>query len=251
MAPGELLRVGDRFRVLSDSSLTAVSAQTIAVRFQSPKTVLSDAVWNGGWFSDCLGVANHQIIGTEFESSDQLHDYCRSVLLFSDLPAETSLQLTAAPVLAGGLVCDFDSGVMITVFASAGVHHNAVCAGDPASYDECEEGRFVPLSPGTINVLVLVDAQLAPAALPRVFTIVAEAKTDLLRERRVMSCYSSRIATGTGTDSTIVVADPNALRRFSTTSTHSRLGTVIASATRMAIAKALDNAVSISRIYGD
>jgi adenosylcobinamide hydrolase len=223
----------------------AVSAQTIAVRFESPKMVLSDAVWNGGWHSECLGVANHQIIDTEFDSSEQLDEYCRSVLLFSDLPAETSLQLTSAPILAGGLVTDFAAGAMVTVFASAGVHHNAVCAGDPASYDECEEGQFVPLSPGTINVIVLVDAQLAPAALPRVFTIVAEAKTDLLRERRVMSCYSSRIATGTGTDSTIVVADPNAPRRFSTTSTHSSLGTAIASATRIAIAMALDHAQSI------
>jgi adenosylcobinamide hydrolase len=245
------LRVGDKFKVLSDSSLMAVNSQTVAVRFPRPKLVLSDAIWNGGWCSECLGVANHQIIDNDFESTDQVDEYCRSVLASSELPAETALQLTAAPVLAGGLFSDSGGGAMITVFASAGVKHNAVWAGDPASYEEREEGQFVPLQPGTINVTVFVDAQLAPGALPRIFTIVAEAKTDLLRERRVTSCYSSKIATGTGTDSTIVVADPNALRRFSTTSTHSRLGTAIAGATRMAIAEALDRAKSLSGIHGD
>src|SRR5262249_30191973 len=148
---------------------------------------------------------------------------------------------TRACVLEGGLSCEEAGGLLVSVFASAGVRSNAVWAGDQASYEEGPDGAFVPIDPGTINVMVFVQAQLEAAVLPRIFTIVAEVKTDLLRERQVRSCYSSRIATGTGTDSTIVVSDSHPLRKLSTASTHSLLGMAIARATRAAIAQALDH----------
>lgn len=235
------MRLDDRFRVLSDSWLSPLSPQTVGARFLRPKVVLSDATWNGGWLKRCLGVANHQMKHQEVRSREDLHDYCRSLLTHHSLCPETSLQLTAADVLEGGLVCERPHGVSVTIFASAGVRDNAVWAGDPASYQEQEDGEFVPISPGTINVMVFVEADLEEAVLPRIFTVVAEAKTNLLSERGIRSCYSSRIATGTGTDSTIVVSDPDAPRRLSTASTHSALGMAVARATRAAIAQALDS----------
>jgi len=235
------VRLDDRFRVLSDAWLCPLSPQTVGARFLRPKVVLSDASWNGGWLNRCMGVANHQMKHRAVCSREELHDYCRSLLTGHDLFPETSLQLTAANVLKGGLVCEQSHGLSVTVFASAGVRNNAVWAGDPASYQEQAEGEFVPISPGTINVMVFVEAKLEEAVLPRIFTVVAEAKTNLLSERKIRSCYSSRIATGTGTDSTIVVSDPDAPRRLSTASTHSALGMAVARATRAAIAQALDS----------
>ncbi|HLJ87104.1 MAG TPA: adenosylcobinamide amidohydrolase [Candidatus Angelobacter sp.] len=244
------MKLEDRFKVLSDAWLCPLSPETVGAKFSRPKVVLSDASWNGGWLRQCMGVANHTMKYQEVRSRNELQNYCRSLLSQHDLPPETSLQLTAADVLAGGIAEDESHGLSLTVFASAGVKHNAVWAGDPASYQEQPDGDFVPFapfspfSPGTINVMVFVDAHLEAPVLPKIFTVVAEAKTNLLSERRIQSCYSPRIATGTGTDSTIVVSDPEAPRRLSTASTHSVLGMAIARATRDAIAQALDQGLA-------
>ncbi|HET6843746.1 MAG TPA: adenosylcobinamide amidohydrolase [Candidatus Angelobacter sp.] len=235
-------KIDQRCKVLSDSWLSPLSSSVVGVRFPRPKLVLSDASWNGGWLSQCMGVANHRMSSDKVNSLTEFQGYCRSTLSRHGMPPQSSLQLTAADVLAGGLSCEELRDMSVTVFASAGVRHNAVWAGDPASYDEDECGEFVPVSPGTINVMVFVNARLQAAVLPRIFTVVAEAKTNLLSERNVRSCYSSRMATGTGTDSTIVVSDPDAPRHLSTASTHSSLGMAVARATRVAIAEALDNA---------
>jgi adenosylcobinamide amidohydrolase len=230
----------ERFKVLSDSWFFALSPHTVGVHFECPKLVLSDASWNGGWLPECMGVINHQMHGGEVSSAAGLREYCQSLLKRHSFSPETPLQLTCARVLHGGLSCEEARGLLVSVFASAGIHNNAVWAGDPASYEENPDGDFFLIAPGTINVMVFVQAQLGPAVLPRIFTIVAEVKADLLRERRVRSCYSSRIATGTGTDSTVVVSDSHPSRRASTASTHSLLGTAIARAARTAIAQALD-----------
>jgi adenosylcobinamide hydrolase len=228
------------FKVLSDCHLLVLSPQTAAVRFARPKLVLSDASWNGGWLPECMGVANHQMDLNTAHAKVDVQEYCSSLLRRHNLDPQTSLQLTGAAVVrCGGLSCEDAGGVPVTVVASAGVRHNAVCAGDQASYEENANNEFVPIAPGTINVTVFVQARLEPAVLPRLFTVVAEAKADLLRERQVRSCYSSRIATGTGTDSTIVVSDSDASRRLTTGSTHSALGMAVARAARAAIAQAL------------
>ena len=230
------------FKVLTDCHLIVLSPQTVAVRFVRPKLVLSDASWNGGWLPECMGVANHQMDSESVHSKAELQEYCRSLLRRHDLDPRTSLQLTTASVVrGGGLSCEQAGGLSVAVVASAGVWHNAVCAGDPASFDEDPNNEFIQIVPGTINVTVFVQAQLEAAVLPRLFTVVAEAKADLLRERQVRSHYSSRIATGTGTDSTIVVSDSHASRRLTTASTHSTLGMAVARAARAAIAAALDN----------
>jgi len=236
------VKLTNGFKVLSDSRLVLLSSQTAAVRFLLPKLVLSDASWNGGWLAECMGVANHQMDSRAIHSRLELQQYCSSLLKQHGLDAGTSLQLTAAPVVHGGsLFCEEVRGLAVTVVASAGVRRNAVWAGDLASFEEDPNGEFIPLSPGTINVMVFVQARLEASVLPHIFTVVAEAKSDLMRDRHVRSCYSSRIATGTGTDSTIVVSDSQASRKFTTANTHSTLGMAIARATRAAISEALDH----------
>ena len=236
------MKLTNGFKVLSDSHLAVLSSQTAAVRFLRPKLVLSDASWNGGWLAECMGVANHQMDSKAIHSKLELQQYCSSLLKQHALDAGTSLQLTTAPVVHGGsLFCEELRGPAVTVVASAGVRRNAVWAGDLASFEEDPNGEIISLSPGTINVMVFVQAQLEASVLPHIFTVVAEAKSDLMRDRRVCSCYSSRVATGTGTDSTIVVSDPQVSHKFTTASTHSTLGMAIARATRAAIGEALDH----------
>jgi len=234
------MRPGESVVVFHDTQLVLHTPTLIAAQFGAPKQVLSDAAWNGGWIPQAAAVANHQMRPDAISSHADFEAYCRAVLHDAGLPATTALQLTAAALPHGEWVQDACGAPRLTVFVSAGVRRNAVWAGDPATYHEDGEGSYVALPAGTLNMMVFVDGALAPAACAHVFTVVAEAKAAVLAARRVPSCYSPRIATGTGTDSTVVVADPAAARRFSTTSTHSELGSRIACVVRTALAAALD-----------
>lgn len=220
--------------------LAATAPDLVAARFPAPRRVLSDAAWNGGWREACAA-ANHLMRAAAIDSAAAHATYCRQILVRHHLPPDTPLQLTAAPVTGGGCCQQLVDGVRVTAYVSAGVRHNAVWAGDAAQYRERTEAEYVPLPPGTINAILCIDARLADAAFPHVFTVVAEAKGSLLRACGVRSCYSRRLATGTGTDSTTVIADPAAARAFSTASTHSELGMTIARTFRAALAEALRN----------
>ncbi len=58
-------------------------------------------------------------------------------------------------------------------------------------------------TPGTINLVTLVDADLSPGALVRASTMATEAKTLALAEAGVVTRNGSK-ATGTSTDVTVV-----------------------------------------------
>lgn len=233
---------GKRISIFSDGLLAALSTRTVSAQFATAKIALSDATWNGGLTEDCRAVVNHQLsdpAARRLNSLSAWSGYCERLIHRHQLPANTIVHLTGATMRYGSLETRSCSDVQVTVFASAGVLANAVWAGDPAGYCEPVQADFVTLPLGTINVLVFIAACLSPAVLAHVFTVVAEAKASLLAERHVCSCYSTAIATGTGTDTTTVVADPRC-RGFSTASTHSQLGMTIAQAARTAIGRALD-----------
>lgn len=105
----------------------------------------------------------------------------------------------------------------------------------PKAIEENPHGEVVAIGPGTISVMIFLQAQLE-ARLPRIFTIVAEMKADAKRTPGPQLLFFS-IATGTGTDSAVAVSDSQPSRRASTASTHSLLGAAIARATRTAMAQ--------------
>ena len=60
---------------------------------------------------------------------------------------------------------------------------------------------------GTINIILYIDGDLAEPLLARALVTCTEAKTAALQELQAGSHYSMGIATGSGTDQTIVVAN--------------------------------------------
>jgi adenosylcobinamide hydrolase len=82
-----------------------------------------------------------------------------------------------------------EQGVTVTAFVTAGVS-NAASAGISAP------ASFIP---GTINIILLVDANLTPAALVNAVITVTEAKTASLREKNILTS-NGLLATGTSTD---------------------------------------------------
>lgn len=91
-------------------------------------------------------------------------------------------------------------GVWIEVLVTSGIS-NARRAGDRADYSFMNE-KCAKL--GTINILVVTNANLSDAGLVECIMMVAEAKAACLQDLNVISPVSKRVATGTGTDSTAI-----------------------------------------------
>ena len=81
--------------------------------------------------------------------------------------------------------------------------HPATAPIPPPSADGTSAGTVVSITPGTINLVTLIDADLSPGALVRASTMVTEAKTLALVEAGVITRNGS-VATGTSTDVTVV-----------------------------------------------
>ncbi|MFC5300879.1 adenosylcobinamide amidohydrolase [Azospira restricta] len=122
----------------------------------------------------------------------------------------------------------------VTVLATAGARNNAQRTGvDAGTYIEEEAPA------GTINIMVLSNIALSDAALARALITVTEGKTAALEDLRVPSSYTPGAqATGTGTDSIIMVSG-TAAPRATYTGGHSRIGELIGKATYQAVVEAL------------
>jgi len=133
-----------------------------------------------------------------------------------------------------------DAGVEITAVVTAGVQTNAVCAGDPANWRETPEGTSkVAALAGTINTMLLVNRPLAASAMARAIVTMTEGKSAALQRLAVPSCYSSDLATGTGTDQFCVAAPLAGETPLTSTSPHMKAGELIGLSVRRATIEAL------------
>lgn len=159
--------------------------------------------------------------------------------------AETARHLTLAPNTLARMAtaADMDNlavvtkrhgPLTVTVLATAGARSNAIRTGvDAGTYIENQTPA------GTINIMVLTNIRLTDAALARSLITITEGKTAALEDLRVPSTYTPAVqATGTGTDSIIVVSGTQG-PQASYTGGHSRIGELIGKASREAVIAAL------------
>lgn len=125
----------------------------------------------------------------------------------------------------------------VTAVVTAGVEVNGGRVGDPAVWHETD-GQFV-YSPGTVNILLFIDADLSEGALTQAVITCTEAKAAVLQELLAPSCYSSGIATGSGTDGIIIVANTEVSTKLSSAGKHCKLGELIGRTVMTAVREAL------------
>lgn len=101
-------------------------------------------------------------------------------------------------------------------------------AGDPPSYDELLGTNLKP-TPGTINIMLFnIDAKLPCGVLNQAIITATDMKAVALQELQVGSHYSSGIATGSGTDTImVVVSNLDAPHPLYDAGKHSQLGSII------------------------
>lgn len=151
-------------------------------------------------------------------------------------PDELTLMGTAADMDNLAVVTRQFGPFTVTALVTGGVKNNAMRSG----VDEGTHSEPQGLPAGTINIIVLTNARLTDGALARAVVTVTEAKTAALEDLRVPSSYTKGVqATGTGTDSVIIVS--GATGPVATyTGGHSRIGDLIAKAVHQAVLEALE-----------
>ena len=98
-----------------------------------------------------------------------------------------------------------EPGLTVTILATVGVDHGSSPRDkDVGSHRGTASPEAEPLiRPGTINLVILVDADLSTGALVRASTLATEAKTLAMVEAGLRT-RQGHIATGTATDATVV-----------------------------------------------
>jgi adenosylcobinamide hydrolase len=203
-----------------DGISISTTPEVIHIQSASPLSVLSSAVTGGG-FRRARHILNfHVDKGYNCKDPDaDLRARARSLGVhgsFIGLMTALSLHKARSAFFQA-------EGLSVGAVVSAGVN-NASCAGltPPFSY-----------GPGTINVILLLNARLRRGAMLNAFITATEAKCAILQSRNVRTAGGDP-ATGTSTDTlTLAVTEAGALQEYAGPVT--TIGWLIARAVRQAL----------------
>ncbi|GAB6285777.1 MAG: adenosylcobinamide amidohydrolase [Methanoregula sp.] len=215
---------------LANGETVERSDDAVVIQFPGRRNVLSTSWMNGGYREDLEVVFNHQI---SLEACDTCHavdgsvqQYLNAVARNLGLDPETATGLiTRAEMKNTAIVKESFRDLTVTAIVTAGIDKNGGRAGDPASF--YENGESVEPVGGTINTIILINADLPDYAMTRAVMTATEAKAAALQQLMARSIYSTGIATGSGTDMIVIVADPGSSQHLSNAGKHSKLGELI------------------------
>lgn len=214
---------------------------TLVLEFPRPRRTCSTSGLNGGIGEGMLAVFNQTCPPVDTAADlpgGSVPAYLARIAAQRGLdPRRTTGLLTAAKQENGAVSCLSFRSLTVLAVATGGVDHNGGRPGDPAAYYE-ENGQFY-LFPGTINIMLAVNASLPPPAMLKAVITASEAKSGALLELLAPSCYSAELATGSGTDGIIIAADPEAKLVLTDAGHHAKLGELIGLTVREVVKKAL------------
>jgi len=215
----------------------------IVVQFEQPRKVLSTAILNGGYREDMQAVFNYDC-STEDRTecilrAPTFEEHMRLETRDMGFDPDTVCGIgTAAQMKNAAIKTTNYENLTVTAIVTGGIEVNGGRVGDPASHFLPVDKSILP-RPGTINIILIIDADLPPGILARTLVTCTEAKTAALQELMAGSNYSNGLATGSGTDQTIIVANPSSPLYFESAGKHSKLGELIGCAVKPAVQEAL------------
>jgi adenosylcobinamide amidohydrolase len=154
---------------------------------------------------------------------------------FGVSPSKTAQLGTAADMKNLAVVTKSFPPFVVTALVTAGAKTNALRAG-------VDEGRHIEGQEphGTVNIILLTNAVLTDGAMARALITLTEAKTAAFEDLKVPSSYTKDVqATGTGTDSAIVVTGVSG-PKATYTGGHSKIGELIGKAVHEGVLEALE-----------
>lgn len=212
---------------------------SVAILFNEPRNVISTSIINGGYREDLQGVFNHNSTGDSAMTVESyVKDMTQEASRLGFNPDKVSSMGTGARMDNIAIQSQTFKNATVTAIVTAGVEGNAGRVGDPAEYFQPGKKANMP-KPGTINIMLMIDADMPTGTLTRALVTCTEAKTAALQELMVSSRYSNGLATGSGTDQTIIISNPQANLYLEDTGKHSKLGELIGQAVKLAVKEAL------------
>ena len=215
--------------------------KSIVIFFKGNRKVLSTSVFNGGYHENYTAVFNHDAKQGAGMPCEMLaptyteHMHILSGRLGLDPETVTGMG-TAADMENAAIETLSYKNLTVTAIVTGGIETNGGRVGDPATFFKPVEK---PDRPGTINIMLVLDTDLPPGTLTRALVTCTEAKTAAIQELLEGSKYSNGIATGSGTDTTIVVANSDSELYLEGAGKHSKLGELIGRAVKAAVKEAL------------
>lgn len=168
-------------------SLT-VTSEAVVLASVSPLFILSTAVVGGGFLTTRYIVNRHVEHGYScLEPEKDLISYASAIGIAEPFVG----MMTAAPTRDVRCVSESSGGIKVAGIVTLGLG-NIASAGItlPAQ----------PITAGTINSIILIDAALTPSAMVNAITTATEAKVKSLADRGV-KVSGGHLGTGTSTDS--------------------------------------------------
>ncbi len=222
----------------------------MVVRFEEPRKVLSTSILNGGYREDLKAVYNHDCSTSNnkectmraptFEEHMRLETQDLGFVPETVTGMETAVQMENVAIN----ICKYEN-LTVTALVTGGIEVNGGRVGDPTENFLPVDKRMLP-QPGTINIMLVIDADLPPGIMARALVTCTEAKTAAIQELMAGSNYSNGLATGSGTDQTSVIANPASDLYFEGAGKHSKLGELIGCAVKPAVKEALFRQTGLS-----
>lgn len=215
-------------------SFKGAGIKTLLLSFSEPRLTLSSREGFKKAKAICNTCAPKAIWGHLHES-----EFRSQVLRDLKLKASSTAMLsTGADVEKYGIAFECFRDLKVCAIATAGVKTNAMRAGvDKASTFE-RNGRFERAHVGTINTVIFTNASLARSAMVGAVITATEGKVIALQDLNIRSCYSDSPATGTGTDSVVLVSGKGFKMAYA--GGHTVLGEFIAKTVTIAVKEAIE-----------
>ncbi len=223
----------------------------IIVKFLKPHRVISTCRANGGLHDGFDLIYNHQScepVG-HMRKSHKLatrkpYIYLKQICEMHGISANCASLGTAANMNCAAIKSAKFRNLEVIAICTGGVESNAGRAGDHASFYEAAGefeflGKKKPKPCGTINTILCINQELTKGAMVRAVMMATEAKTTVLQELNVGSCYSDGLATGTGTDQIAIACVLTGKPGITSAGKHTKLGELIGISVRKAIAETL------------
>ena len=215
--------------------------KTLVLTFNGRRKTLSTSVINGGYRDNMTAVFNNDCKpGAGMACVLKAPTYEEHMKLLSEElgldPAVTTGMSTAATMENVSIKSMPFRDISVTAIITGGIETNGGRVGDPATWHE-EDGKSVntEAATGTINIMLFIDADLSEGALTRALVTCTEAKSAAIAELIASSRYSMGIATGSGTDSTVVISNSESQAHLTQAGKHSKLGELIGLTVKAAV----------------
>ncbi|AFA47822.1 adenosylcobinamide amidohydrolase [Acetobacterium woodii] len=217
--------------------------KSIVIPFKGKRHVLSTAYLNGGYQEDLKTVFNHDVNpGAGMACSLRADTYQEHMKLITEeigLDPETTAGITTAASMENVSIktAEFRE-LKVTAIVTGGIEVNGGRVGDPTIWHEIDN-KTQQIKEGTINIILYINGNLPPETMTRSLVTCTEAKTAAIQELMIGSQYSRGLATGSGTDGTIIVGNPESQYTYRFAGKHSKLGELIGLAVKSAVKEAL------------